>query len=303
MKRPHGKFIPSVNHLTAFDAVARMGSITAAARVLSLTQSAVSKQIADLQTFVDVSLFERRDGKLVPTRCGEQYLSRVQPALAELESATLEVMATRGAGGHLNLSVPATFGAMWLLPRLNQFAASAPHIVINLSTKIGTVALPAPDVDAAIMYVAGAVADDLWCQPILPLTVLPVCSPALVHKRAAPATLLATLPLLHQGSMPDAWTSYCASRGQGTLTARAGPRYALLSMGLHAARAGLGIALLPPYVVADAVTRGELVVLDDTAHPQPGAYAFVCGRQSRDAPAISAFSAWLQTQVSPPVTS
>ncbi|VFR97884.1 Transcriptional regulator, LysR family [plant metagenome] len=296
MKRPNGKSIPSVTNLAAFDAVARAGTMTAAARALSLTQSAVSKQVAELQAFLGVPLLERQEGRLVPTRAGGRYLHRVRPALAELEEATLQAQASREAGeprGHLTLSVPATFGAMWLLPRLSSFARQHPQIVVNLSTKIGPVPLPSPTLDAAIMYVPGMRDPALWYQPILPLKVHPVCRPGLGGPRATLATLLETQAVLHQASTPEAWETYCEARGKGRLVARAGPRYALLSMGLEAAAAGLGVALLPDYVVADAVRRQALRRLDPEPFAIAGAYMFVCPRQHQHAPAIAAFSAWL----------
>lgn len=301
MKRPNGKSIPSVTHLSAFDAVARAGTMTAAARALSLTQSAVSKQVAELQAFLGVPLLVRLEGRLVPTHAGERYLHRIRPALAELEEATLQAQATREAGeprGHLTLSVPATFGAMWLLPRLSGFARQHPQIVVNLSTKIGPVPLPSPTLDAAIMYVPGQRDPGLWYQPILPLKVHPVCHPGLGGPRASLAGLLREQPLLHQASTPDAWETYVAARGKGRLTARAGPRYALLSMGLEAATAGLGVALLPDYVVADAVARGSLRLLDPEPFAIAGGYMFVCPRQHQHAPAIAAFSAWLSGELS-----
>lgn len=299
MKRPNGKSIPSVTNLAAFDAVVRTGTMTAAARMLSLTQSAVSKQVAELQAFLDVPLLERRSGRLVPTLVGEQYLGRVRPALAELEEATLEALASRGGGpasGHLTVSVPATFGAMWLMPRLSSFAQRHPHIVLNLSTKIGEVDLSASGLDAAIMYMAGERSEALWYQPILPVRVHPVCSPTLGGARSTSASLIRGQPLLHQLSTPDAWDHYCQARGGGRYAMRAGPRYALLSMGLQAACAGLGVALLPDYVVADAVTRGDLRLLDPEPFDIEGAYMFVCQRQHRRVPAIAAFSAWLAQQ-------
>ncbi|ARP87286.1 LysR substrate-binding domain-containing protein [Bordetella genomosp. 9] len=299
MKHPNGKSIPSVTNLTAFEAVAAAGTITAAATALSLTQSAVSKQIAELQSFLGIRLFERSEGRLRPTPAGALYLQRVRPALAELEEATLEAQASaasRGVGGHLNLSVPATFGAMWLLPRLSSFALEHPQIVVNLSTKIGPVPLPSPTLDAAIMYVAGARDEALSYQAAWPLRVHPVCSPRLGGARDGAATLLKREPLLHQTSTPDAWLRYCRERWAGKITPRAGPRYALLSMGLQAASAGLGIALLPDYVIADAVSRKDLRVLDDSPFQLGGAYMFVCPKQNRQSPAIAAFSAWLARQ-------
>ena len=301
VKHPNGKSIPSVTNLAAFDAVARAGTMTAAARMLSLTQSAVSKQVAELQAFLDVPLLERREGRLIPTQIGAQYLDRVRYALAELEEATLEVLASRAegvSGGHLTMSVPATFGAMWLLPRLSSFTQRHPHIVINLSTRIGHFDLLSSNLDAAIMYVleSDERSETLSYQPILPLRVHPVCSPSLGGPRSTPASLIREQPLLHQVSTGSTWEAYCRARGKGRYAVRAGPRYALLSMGLQAACAGLGVALLPDYVIADAVARGDLRLLDPEPFDVKGDYMFVCQRQHRHMPAVAAFSAWLAEQ-------
>ncbi|MGK9841546.1 LysR family transcriptional regulator, partial [Salmonella enterica subsp. enterica] len=87
---------------------------------LCLTQSAVSKQLTELENFLGVRLLDRRKGGAVATATGAEYLKRVTQVLNLLEEATLEVLTGRGSGGRLDLSVPVSLGNIWLLPRMLQ---------------------------------------------------------------------------------------------------------------------------------------------------------------------------------------
>jgi LysR family glycine cleavage system transcriptional activator len=85
--------------LLCFEASARLGSFTAAAQELHLTQGAVSRQIQALEGRLEVRLFTRRRESLLPTDAGRYYLDEVTPLLRRLERATVNVTAFKGRGG------------------------------------------------------------------------------------------------------------------------------------------------------------------------------------------------------------
>jgi DNA-binding MarR family transcriptional regulator len=116
-RAPMNRLHPPVHLLRAFLAVARLGSVSRAAESLHLTQGAVSKRIHELEDSVGVPLFERVRRRLVTTPAGARYEATLRPLLAQVEAATLELIASAGGGGALRLSTLPTFGAKWLIPR------------------------------------------------------------------------------------------------------------------------------------------------------------------------------------------
>ena len=109
---------PPIHLLRAFSTVVRFGGVSRAAEALHLTQSAVSKQIQELEKWVGVPLFERERKRLSLTPAGERYERAVRALLGQLEAATLELITSDDSRGALHLSSLPTFAAKWLIPRL-----------------------------------------------------------------------------------------------------------------------------------------------------------------------------------------
>ena len=127
--------IPSTQALACFEAAARHESYTRAAQELSLTQSAVSRQITALEDFLGVPLFRRTRHGVALTPGGLGYWRQVSRRLQGLERDTLDVMAQGGQGGSLALAAVPTFATRWLIPRLPLLAAQHPDIVVHIETR------------------------------------------------------------------------------------------------------------------------------------------------------------------------
>src|SRR4051794_32644500 len=112
------RLVPSLGALQAFEASARHLSFTRAAEELRLTQGAVSRQVAALETQLSVPLFQRVRQRIVLTPAGSAYAAEVRDILGRLAAATLSTMAFKTTGGTLSLAVLPTFGTRWLIPRL-----------------------------------------------------------------------------------------------------------------------------------------------------------------------------------------
>ncbi|GGE01354.1 hypothetical protein GCM10011390_20280 [Aureimonas endophytica] len=138
------RLLPSIGLLSAFEASARTGSFTAAARELNLTQSAISRQIRALEEQLGVELFLRERQTVRLTPAGEAYARDIREALRRISAASLNLRANP-FGGTLNLAILPTFGTRWLAPRLPDFLARHPGITINLATRL-VEADAAPDV-------------------------------------------------------------------------------------------------------------------------------------------------------------
>lgn len=289
--------IPSTGALSAFDAAARHASFTEAANELALTQSAVCRQIAGLESFLGVKLFRRSRRGVVLTDAGRSYHRQVARRLDEVERDTLDLMARQGRGGTLELAVVPTFGTRWLLPRLPDFARQYPDITLNLSGRTRPFMFEDSGLDAAI-YTGdgnwpGAVATHL-----MPESMVPVCSPALIAPRKkVTAQQLAQLPLLQQSTRPYAWRQWFESTGYSPGNELVGPRYELFFMSLQAAIVGLGVALVPEYDLGDDLASGRLVIPIKHAWPSDRAYYLVSPEHKSENPVLGVFRGWLLGQV------
>ena len=129
------KLLPSTSALAAFDSVARLGSFSAAADELALTQGAISRQVMSLEEQLGVRLFERGARGVALTTEGSAYAKSIAAALGEIRSASLQIM-TKTHGNTLNLAMLPTFGTRWLLPRIPDFVANHPEITINFALSL-----------------------------------------------------------------------------------------------------------------------------------------------------------------------
>ena len=142
--------LPGTELLIAFETAARHQSFTRAAEELSLTQSAVCRQISALEEFLGVQLFNRIKKRVSLSEAGQLYARQIRESLRKIEHDTLSLMAHRGAGGVLELAVIPTFATRWLIPRLGDFKASHPGITLDLATRAEPFMFADTPFDAAI---------------------------------------------------------------------------------------------------------------------------------------------------------
>ena len=290
--------LPSTGALEAFEAAARHQSFTKAAEELSVTQSAVCRQVGALEAFLDVRLFRRTRRGVMLTEAGLDYSRSVGARLDEVERDTLELMARGGRGSSLELAVVPTFGTRWLLPRLPAFQRAHPHVVVHLSSRTRPFLFADTPFDAAIH--AGETGSAAWpgteTRFLMSESLIAVASPALVAAPPTTAADWARLPLLQQSTRPYAWRQFFDGLGLVVPQAMAGPRLELFSMLTEAAVHGMGVALAPPFFVQEELAQGRLV--DVAPHPVGGqrAYSLIYPEHKAELPALQAFSAWLQAE-------
>jgi DNA-binding transcriptional LysR family regulator len=287
---------PSTMSLLCLEASARLRSFTAAAHELRLTQGAVSRQVQTLEDRLGVRLFTRRREALALTEAGTYYLGEVAPLLRRLERATATVMALKGRGGELSLSVGASVGSYWLIPRLPAFTRAHGEITLNLGTRVGQVDFRTTPVDASLEFSDGQRAG-LHSEFVLPLVLSPYASPSWVKVHGK--TVDAGTPrsaLIHHHTLPDGWDEWFRREGIADAAPREGPRYEIMSMALNAAVAGMGVALLPPYMGEDMVASGRLKRLSRHAHRYAKGYYLVYPEESARMQSLQVFKAWLLAQ-------
>jgi len=294
--------LPSTGALEAFEAAARHQSFTKAAEELSVTQSAVCRQVAALEAFLDVKLFGRTRRGVMLTEAGLAYSRSVGARLDEVERDTLELMARGGRGSALELAVVPTFGTRWLLPRLPAFLRAHPHVVVHLSSRTRPFLFQDTPFDAAIH--AGEIAGAAWPGTerrfLMDEALIAVASPALLGAhRPRTAADWAALPLLQQSTRPYAWRQFFDGLGLVVPQAMAGSRMELFSMLTEAAANGMGVALTPPFFVQEELAQGRLV--DVAARPvgSARAYSLIYPEHKAEMPALLAFADWLQGEAAP----
>lgn len=258
------RHLPNMPALLAFDAVARTGSFTAAGNDLALTQSAVSRQVAQLETQLGVSLLTRHTRRTDLTDAGRLYATRVRSALDLLGQGALEALGQAPERG-LRLAILPTFGTRWLMPRIPRFVRRHPDVTLHFSTRIGQFDLAAEGIDAAIHSGRGD-----WSGARLTLLMdeylMPVASPEM---RSTP---LSTAPLLGLTSRPSAWSDWWGSQGLPDTPPRASMRFEQISTLAQAAAAGMGVALLPAFLIRPELESGALEQMGDETRSGYGYY-------------------------------
>lgn len=289
--------MPSLQELTAFEAAGRHESFTRAADELSLTQSAVSKQIRELEATLGVILFERVKGRVVLTRTGAGFLLAARRILDDYATASHAMMASSGSERALKIGVLPTFATRWLIPRVADFLDRRPMVTLNMVTRPAPFDLAADSVDAAIHF-----GGPNWAQAeatyLCDENVIAVASPACRDRLALrePHDLIRAT-LLQQATRPQLWRDWFATTGFHHPAPFRGPLFDQFAMTSEAAAAGIGVALVPAFLVERELADGSLTVVTGVPPMQGnGAYYVVTPIDRQHDPDIAAFVAWLVEQ-------
>lgn len=291
------RFLPSTAVLAAFESAARTGSMTLAARELSLTQSAVSRQIKILEKQLDVELFIRERQTIRLTAVGDAYAREVREALHKISTASFNLHANP-SGGMLNLAILPTFGTRWLAPRLPRFLAANPGITINLATRLSYFDFRAEALDAAIHF-----GQPEWPGAEMVLLrseeVVPACSPALKRQHGfRVAGDFKQAPLLSISTRPQAWDRWFSLHDVPGRTFQ-GMVFDQFATVAQAAIAGVGVALLPTFLIKDELASRKLVRAINLPMESPERYYLVWPSERATYPPLLAFREWLVAETAP----
>src|SRR5687768_259360 len=206
--------LPPLDLLKGFEAVARHLSFTKAAAELFVTQSAVSRQVRQLEEHLGVRLFERRTRAVVMTEAGYLYYSELAPLLQQIADLTRRVAAAR-AESRVRVTTTLSFASLWLVPRLAAFQEKHADIQVHVVADNVVRDLVRDDFDAAIRYCSAA--DAPGATKLFDETLTPVCSPEL-SGRLKSVDDLARVPLIHfndlEGRAPWlSWDVYFSQAG------------------------------------------------------------------------------------------
>ena len=301
--------IPPLNPLRVFATVARTANLTGAAQELHVTQSAVSRQIAALESYLGVELLRRERHGVSLTRAGHAYAQQVGPAFETIAAATEDLLKETRQNA-LRLRTYTTFAAKWLIPRLPEFHARHPDVEVRLTTAVPDVDFDRDPVDMAIQF-----GDGQWpnvhAEWLFDDVIEPVCSPAFVAAHAPdpghPESLLRQTLLEAQYRRRD-WDDWLAATGLKDM-GEGSPRMSFAStvLALQAAVSGLGVFIGQPRLLQADFASGQLVRPFAGTPWQPlrreMAYYLLRPRAQRETRKTRAFRDWLLQAVreaSPP---
>lgn len=300
--------LPSLDGLPTFEAAARSLSFTKAAEELSITQSAVSKQIKQIESQLGVTLFERRSRALALTEAGYELRQAAIDALDRLQ-ATVDRLQRDSAGTDIAVTMTSSFASMWLIPRLDRFRARHPDVDVRISATTSLLDLQRNRLDVAIRICPSQMAP-VGSRRLFDADVIAICSPRLIRnpKRAfADPRNIARYTLLRcdvpelRGTFMD-WTTWFAALGLGDLKPAATLSFNQADQAIQAAMAGQGIALTQARIVADRIASGELVAPLGPCVPGNRAFFVVRGpvwdHHPMRAARVTAFVEWLIEEAS-----
>lgn len=284
--------LPPLNAVRAFDAVARLGSVRAAADELAVTPAAVSQQLRVLESHLGIALTQRHGRGLVLTDSGRTWHGEIARHLRAIALAAERVRPGRRV---VQVTVVQSFGSRWLVPRLTRFTAREPEIEVRIDASPVLADLARDPFDLAIREGSG-VYPEAESVRLFPLEFVPVASPAVAKslRRRGGGIDWGRARLLHEVTY-DYWPDWIAMAGVTGIDVARGLFFSHTMMALDAASEGQGVALAPPPFAERELAGGALVVLDAHAYaPGTGVHLAWPRRGLRTlSPAATAFRDWV----------
>ena len=290
------KAVPPLNPLHVFEVASRVGSFTRAAELLSVTPSAVSRQISTLEAFLNVRLFDRgRDGNAL-TDAGKEYYRDIAPAFDAISSAT-DRAKQKLDRTPLNVRVPSTFATRFLIPRLSNFRTEEPEINVRIVSGFGPVDFVRQDVDISIQVGLGNWSNAM-SQALFENWMEPVCSPDLLRKTPiSKIDDLANICLLRSQNLRNDWPDWMNAIGRSDFPIHEveAVEFSNSLLAYQAAMDSLGVVVGHLPLINSDLSNGRLVSLFEKTVRQGSYYAV--WRAERDSRKAKRFVSWLLRQI------
>ncbi|HVZ00483.1 MAG TPA: LysR substrate-binding domain-containing protein [Dongiaceae bacterium] len=291
--------LPSLNAIRCFAVAGRCLNFTVAATELGVTQGAVSRLIQSLEEDLGLKLFTREGRGLSLTPAGEIYHREVSDAIDRIGAASRAARYSVDSG-ILSISAVPTFAMRWLIPKLPDFQAVHPDILVDVIAGDGPTNLALGEYHLAIRFCEPPFGD-VVAQRLMSEEVGALCAPALLRNGRPferPEDLL-RFPLLGHSTRPEAWPDFLSAMGLGPLPAPK-PSFEHFFMLAEAAVAGMGIALIPLFLVRDELAAGRLVqAVPMTIRPRR-AYYLLHNRPAGQMRMVRAFKSWIRRAAAEP---
>jgi len=293
--------MPALNALRAFEVAGHTGSFTRAAAVLHVTQSAVSRQVRQLETQLGETLLLRRHHHLELTPTGRLLLQALKMSFDGIE-LTARSIQEKSHLRRLRINAPPTFTSRWLMPRLQSLREAAPELQITLTTSLRDNLVESGALDCAIRFGNGEW-DGLDIQLLMHERHIAVCSPRLLGERPQSSgdIDLNAFTLLHVLASSDqrylTWQHWLNAAQIDDVDLNGGHEFDLLDHAIRAAVDGLGVTIADRHMIGPELQRRALVPLLDVEVDGHQSYWFVTRTGQQDAPQVALFRDWLQGEI------
>ena len=289
--------------LRGFEASARRMSFTLAAAELNLTQSSISRQVAELERQIGTALFARQTRALALTTAGHRLFQAAQQALKQVDRAVEDIRGPRNAA-RVTITTYASFASLWLVPRLAMFQREQPQIELRIDASDRFIDIDAEGVDVAIRWTR-ATSMPSGAVPLHDEEVLPALSPLLLERSGValkkPQDLF-QLPLLElDESMPtsasSAWPRWFQFAGVRSAPPASRLMFTFIDQSVQAAVRSQGVVLARTPFVDDLLASGELIApFPKLRMPTGYQYAVLANVNTRETPHVAAFCNWIRTE-------
>jgi DNA-binding transcriptional LysR family regulator len=289
--------LPPLNALRAFEAVARLDSVSRAAAELHVTHGAVSRQLRVLEEALGTALLVRQGRGLVMTPAGRQLHEATEAAFDPLRMRWAELR-RRQAQSPLVLGCPGSVLARWMIPRLEKLAYDRPGLKLHLSASESMPDAQLTGLDAALLIADGPWPAGWQVHELAPERIGPVISPrhpVFERLRSAGPEALSSMPLLHTASRPQAWSEWAARAGVDGAGLQMGTGFDHLYYLLEAAVAGLGVAIAPEPLVAEDIASGRLAA--PWGFAETDARWVLCAPRGKENRNIAPLAEWLRKEL------
>ena len=282
--------LPPLNALRAFEAAARLQSMTLASKELHVTHGAISKQIKILEDYLGFALFVRLHKRVGLTDEAKRYLPHVQAALQTLSSATGDLRRQSAVPQSLAINVLPSLTINWLIPRMEQFKSRHPHLYVDLSIGDFAVDFSQGRYDIAIRS-STVIPKGVNYIKLMDEDLCLVCAPSLAPKLKTIADIN-HVTLLKHTTRPELW-DYWAKKVGLVLTQEQTFGVEHFYMLSQAAASGMGAALIPRFFIEEQLSNGSLVIPFDAPFISPYAYYLLTPKSPSLPLKVQAFIDWL----------
>jgi LysR family transcriptional regulator, glycine cleavage system transcriptional activator len=286
--------LPSLNALRAFEATARNGSVSRAARELNVSAGAISRHIALLESDLGCQLLRREARGMKLTERGVAYFKVVSQAFENIDQGSRHLRSGTHPTPRLSIVLYSAITTEWLAPRIRRFHALHPSIELHLSAKMQTGNFDTDEIDMVVTAGRPQRSDlhsDLLFQP----RYIPVCAPALMANNAKPCDLR-NQNLLYSTREAHIWNAWFRSADGDPIDLTGGWKLDSLSLTYQAARSGAGVALGELFYNIDEIVSGGLVTPVPIVVEDGPPFFLSCRKSRKDEAGIGSFRTWILDQ-------
>ena len=290
------RYFPSHSILRSFESAARHQSFTQAAEELHLTQSAISRQVKELENIIGTALFHRTGRRVLLTRAGQTLAEELSIDLENIHQTIMRAVSAGRKGTAIRMAVLPGFASRWLIPRMPEFSAMHPDIEVSMSTRLKPFDMNREHFDLAVHFGA-----DDWpdtdMRELCSETMIAVASPEFKKRyKVKSIKRLTKVPLLHMETRPMIWRQFFQQYDIDGDVVRSGKYFDQFSMIIAGAMASLGAALIPTYLIEQELEAGLLIPIGKATVTTKNSYYLVTpfGRENAE---VALLCDWMKASV------